>query len=465
MSHILHRTISAQPELAVRGEGLMLTLADGRQILDASGGAAVACLGHGHRRVADAVAKQVRTLAYAHSGSFTSEPAEALADLLLHDEPGGLTHAFIVSSGSEAMESALKLGRQYFVEKGESRRTKFIARRQSYHGNTLGALALGGHTARRAPYEPILSPLCSRVSPCFAYHYQHPGESDAAYVARLAAELDAEFQRVGPDTVIAFCAEPVVGATAGCVTAVLGYFPAMRAVCDRYGALLILDEIICGTGRTGTMHAWEQEGVTPDIQTIGKGLGGGYQPIGAILVSGHVIEALASGSGAFVHGHTYQAHPVACAAALEVQRVIRDEGLLANVRAMGRLLEAGLRERFGDHPHIGDIRGRGLFWALEFVDGRERKRPFDPRHQLNERVRRRALDVGLGVYPSGGTIDGTSGDHVLIAPPYIAGPQDIERIIERLALAVDAALRDLPGSPKRSVSDASPSPPMPVPAR
>jgi adenosylmethionine-8-amino-7-oxononanoate aminotransferase len=461
VSHILHRSITAHPDLAVRGEGLTLVLADGRRILDASGGAAVACLGHGHRRVADAVAAQARAVAYAHSGFFTSEPAEALAEILLADEPGDLTHAFFVSSGSEAMESALKLARQYFLEKGEGGRTRYITRRQSYHGNTLGALAASGHVGRRAPYEPLLSPSFSRVSPCFPYHYQGPGESDAAYVSRLAAELDAEFQRVGPETVIAFCAEPVVGATAGCVTAIPGYFAAVRAVCDRYGALLILDEIMCGTGRTGTMHAWEQEGVTPDIQTIGKGLGGGYQAIGAMLASRRVVGALAVGSGAFVHGHTYQAHPVACAAALEVQRVIREDDLLANVRRKGQLLERGLRERFADHEHVGDIRGRGLFYAIELVRDRERKLPFDPRHQLNERIKRHALEVGLGTYPAGGTVDGTHGDHVLIAPPYICSSDDIERIVDLLALAVTNALNEVPRPQAAVVSDASRA----VPAR
>jgi adenosylmethionine-8-amino-7-oxononanoate aminotransferase len=443
MSHVLHRSVAQQPDVAVRGEGLMLTLADGRHILDASGGAAVACLGHGHPRVAAAVAAQVGRLAYAHSGSFSSEPAEALADILLHDEPGGLTHAFFVSSGSEAMESALKLGRQYFLEIGQSQRVRFISRRQSYHGNTLGALSASGHVARRAPYIPLLSGAFSQVSPCFPYHYQGPGESDASYAARLAAELDEEFRRVGAETVIAFCAEPVVGATAGCVTAVPGYFKAIREVCDRYGALLILDEVMCGTGRTGTMHAWEQEGVTPDIQAVGKGLGGGYQAIGAILVSGRIVKALAIGTGVFMHGHTYQAHPVACAAALEVQRVVREDGLLANVREMGRLLERGLHQRFADHAHIGDIRGRGLFFALELVKDRGQKLPFDTRHLMHERVKRHALAVGLAVYPSGGTIDGTRGDHVLIAPPYIATAPDIERILGLLARAIDNALDEV----------------------
>jgi adenosylmethionine-8-amino-7-oxononanoate aminotransferase len=453
MSHILHRRVGARPDVAVGGEGLMLTLADGRQILDASGGAAVACLGHGHRRVAEAVAAQVQRLAYAHTGFFTSEPAEALADILLHDTPGGLTHAFFVSSGSEAMEAALKLARQYFLEIGQGQRTRFISRRQSYHGNTLGALAASGHVGRRAPYGPLLSASFSQVSPCFPYHYQRPGESDGCYVTRLAAELDEEFQRVGPDTVIAFCAEPVVGATAGCVTPVPGYFAAVRDVCDRYGALLILDEVMCGMGRTGTMHAWEQEGVTPDIETIGKGLGGGYQAIGAMLIAGFIVKALADGSGMFVHGHTYQAHPVACAAALEVQRVIRDDGLLANVRAMGTALEQGLQERFASHPHVGDIRGRGLFFALELVKDREQKLPFEASDQVNERLKQHALAVGLGVYPAGGTIDGTIGDHVVIAPPYISDAGDIERIVDLLELAVDNALDELGRSSDAFVSD------------
>lgn len=439
----MHRNVSFQPDTAVRGEGLILTLADGHEIIDASGGAAVACLGHGNRRVAAAVSAQISRLAYVHTGFFTSEPAEALAELLLKDEPAGLSHAFFVSSGSEAMESALKLARQYFIERGEPRRTRFIARRQSYHGNTLGSLAAGGNHARRVPYEPIFADRFSLVSPCFPFHYQRAGESDEQYVARLAAELDNEFQRLGPDTVAAFCAEPVVGATAGCVTALPGYFAAIRRICDRYGALLILDEIMCGTGRTGTMHAWQQESVTPDIQAIGKGLGGGYQAIAGILISKHIVAALSAGSGAFVHGHTYQAHPVACAAALEVLRVIEEEGLLENVRVQGKYLKHCLRERFGANEHVGDIRGRGLFYALEFLQNRDSKTPFDPALQVHDRIKNEALRAGLGIYPTGGTIDGKRGDHVLIAPPYISTSADIEAIVDRLGEAVNAALSSL----------------------
>ena len=353
MSHVLHRSLHTSPELATGGEGLLLTLADGRRVIDASGGAAVACLGHGNPRVIAAIAVQAQRLDYAASTFVTSDPAEQLADEILGQEPGGLTHAFFTSSGTEAMESALKMARQYHLECGHPERVHFISRRQSYHGNNFGTMAASGHPARRAPYEAILPTGFSHVSPCFPYHGRGKGESDAAYVARLAAELEAEFQRVGPDHVIAFVAETVVGATAGCVAAVPGYFPAMRAVCDRHGALLVLDEVMCGMGRTGTTHAWQQEGVSPDLQAVAKGLGGGYAPVGALLVGRKVVAALSAGSGAFVHGHTYQAHPIACAAALEVQRIIREDNLLANVRAMGERFARRLGSVIGAAPPCG----------------------------------------------------------------------------------------------------------------
>jgi adenosylmethionine-8-amino-7-oxononanoate aminotransferase len=437
VSRIIQRSLRESPDTAVRGEGIRLHLASGKVVIDGSGGAAVACIGHGNKRVAAAMAEQAGKMAYAHTGFFTSEPAEALAEILLAGEPGGLTHAFFVSSGSEAMEAAIKLARQYFLEIGQEQRTRFIARRQSYHGTTLGALSAGGHVARRAPYEPILSGAFSKVSPCFAYHHQAADESDAQYVARLAAELEAEFQRLGPDTVAAFCAETVVGAATGCVTALPGYFAAIRAVCDRHGALLILDEVMCGMGRTGTLHAWEQEGIAPDIQAVAKGLGGGYAPIGAILASARVIAALRDGSGGFMHGQTYQAHPVACAAALEVQRILQDEALVANVARQGNTLERLLTERFGNHRHVGDVRGRGLFWALEFVSDRSRRTPFAPSAGIAERVKQAALDRGLGVYPCVGTMDGTQGDHVIVAPPYIVANSDLVEIVDRLGEAVD----------------------------
>ena len=442
-SRVLHRSLRETPPLAVGGHGVWLVDTDGREVLDGSGGAAVSCLGHQHPRVLEAMARQAGKLTYTHSGFFTSEPAEALADELVGHEPGGLGYAYIVSGGSEAIEAALKMARQYFLEIGQPQRSRFIARRQSYHGNTLGALAAGGNAWRREPYKPLLADAFSHVTAAFAYHEKRPDETDDGFVRRLIAELEAEFQRLGPDTVAAFVAEPVVGATAGCVPAPEGYFRAVREVCDRHGALLILDEVMCGMGRTGTLHAWEQEGIAPDIQAIAKGLGGGYQPVGATLASSLVVDAIRDGSGAFQHGHTYLGHPMACAAALAVQQVIREDHLLDRVRQMGDLLEQRLTERFGNHHHVGDIRGRGLFRAIEIVSDRAGKAPFDPALKVHARVKRAALERGLACYPSGGTADGLRGDHVLLAPPYIVSAQEIDMIVDRLGAAVDAVIKDV----------------------
>src|SRR6184192_382086 len=391
-SRVLHRSLRETPPKAVGGEGVWLFAEDGRRVIDASGGAAVSCLGHQHPRVIAAMAKQASTLAYAHTAFFSSEPAEALAETLVGHEPGGLAYAYFVSGGSEAIEASIKLARQYFVERGQPQRQRFIARRQSYHGNTLGALAAGGNAWRREPYAPLLSSAFSHVTPAFAYHEKRDSESEADLVARLAAELEAEFQRLGPDTVAAFIAEPVVGATAGCVPPPEGYFQAVRDICNRHGALLILDEVMCGMGRTGTLHAWEQEGIAPDIQAIAKGLGGGYQPIGAMLASTRIVDVIRDGSGAFQHGHTYLAHPLACAAALEVQRVIDDEQLLDRVKSLGAQLERRLTERFGNHRHVGDIRGRGLFQAIELVVDRATRKSFDPGLKLHQRIKSAAFE-------------------------------------------------------------------------
>jgi adenosylmethionine-8-amino-7-oxononanoate aminotransferase len=442
-SRVLHRSLRETPPIAIGGEGVWLIAKDGRRVIDASGGAAVSCLGHQHPRVLDAMARQASRLAFAHTAFFSSEPAEELAELLVGHEPGGLAYVYFVSGGSEAIEASIKLARQYFVERGESRRTHFIARRQSYHGNTLGALAAGGNAWRREPFAPLLSSAFSHVTPAFAYHEKREGEGEFDFVARLAAELEAEFERLGPETVAAFIAEPVVGATAGCVPAPEGYFRMVREICDRHGALLILDEVMCGMGRTGTTHAWEQEGVAPDIQAVAKGLGGGYQPIGAMLARGEIVETLRKGSGAFQHGHTYLGHPLACAAALEVQRVIRDENLLDRVKELGKHLERRLTERFGNHRHVGDIRGRGLFQAIELVAGRASRKPFAPAQKLHQKIKAAAFEGGLACYPSGGTLDGKSGDHVLLAPPYIATLEDIDMIVDRLGTAVDSALRTI----------------------
>src|SRR6516164_6069183 len=442
-TRVLHRSLCETPPLAIGGEGVWLIGKDGSRVLDASGGAAVSCLGHQHPRVLEAMRKQASQLAYAHTAFFSSEPAEALADNLVGHQPGGLAYVYFVSGGSEAVEASIKLARQYFVERGEPQRGNFIARRQSYHGNTLGALAAGGNAWRRAPYAPLLSAAFSHVTPAFAYREKRDDEQDADFVARLAAELEAEFQRLGPDTVAAFIAEPVVGATAGCVPAPENYFRRVREICDRHGALLILDEVMCGMGRTGTTHAWEQEGVAPDIQAIAKGLGGGYQPIGAMLARAAIVDTIREGSGAFQHGHTYLGHPLACAAALEVQRIIGDENLLDHVKQRGRELEQRLIERFGNHRHVGDVRGRGLFQAIELVEDRATRTPFDPTFKLHQKIKAAAFDNGLACYPAGGTVDGRRGDHVLLAPPYIATSDDIDLIVEKLGTAVDSALRSI----------------------
>ena len=442
-SRVLHRSLRETPPKAIGGEGIWLFREDGRKVLDASGGAAVSCLGHQHARILEAMTKQASKLAYAHTAFFSSEAAEMLADQLVGHEPGGLGYVYFVSGGSEAIEAAIKIARQYFIEAGQPKRQRFIARRQSYHGNTLGALSAGGNAWRREPYAPLLSPSFSHVTPAFAYHEKRDHESESDFVARLAAELDAEFLRLGPDTVAAFIAEPVVGATAGAVTAPEGYFRAVREICNKHGALLILDEVMCGMGRTGTLHAWEQEGVAPDIQAIAKGLGGGYQPIGAMLATNRIVDTIRQGSGAFQHGHTYLAHPMACAAALEVQRVIQEEKLLDHVKDLGRHLEKRLTERFGNHRHVGDVRGRGLFQAIELVEDRATKKPFDPSLKLHQRIKAAAFEGGLGCYPSGGTADGKHGDHVLLAPPYICTPADIDMIVDRLGSAVDSVLKGI----------------------
>ena len=439
MTHILHRAANADLPVAVSGAGVEIVDAEGRRYLDASGGAAVSCLGHGHPDVVAALRRQLDALAYAHTAFFTSEPAEQLADRLVTDAPPGLTHVYLVSGGSEAVEAALKMARQYFVERGEPQRRRIVARRQSYHGNTLGALATGGNAWRRAPFEPLLIET-HHIDACYAYRLQREGESDSDYAARAAQALEDKLVALGPESVLAFVAETVVGATSGAVPPVGDYFKRVRAICDRYGVLLILDEVMCGMGRTGTLHACVQEGVAPDLMTIAKGLGGGYQPIGAVLLAERIFDAFAGGSGAFQHGHTYMGHPMAAAAALAVQETIARDNLLANVVAMGDLLERRLQDRFGQAPHIGDIRGRGLFRALELVANRASKAPFDPALKLHARIKREAMARGLMVYPMGGTIDGVHGDHVLLAPPFIVNEGQIETIVERLGAAVDAAL-------------------------
>jgi adenosylmethionine-8-amino-7-oxononanoate aminotransferase len=334
------------------------------------------------------------------------------------------------------------MARQYFVETGEPERTTFIARRQSYHGNTLGALAVGGNEWRRKQFAPMLIDV-GRVSPCYEYRDRAASETPEQYGARLAAELEAKIQEIGPKRVIAFVAEPIVGATMGAVPATPGYFKRIREVCDRHGVLLIADEVMCGMGRTGTLHALEQEGVAPDLQAIAKGLGGGYQPIGAVLASTKIVDALKRGSGMFQHGHTYIGHAVGAAAALAVQRIIKRDKLLDKVKADGRYFADALCKSLGGHAHVGDIRGRGFFWGIELVEDRASKRTFDPALRLHAKVKAEAMQRGLMCYPMGGTIDGVHGDHVLLAPPFIATRAELDEIVSRIAAAIASGTASL----------------------
>ncbi|MBR8064132.1 aspartate aminotransferase family protein [Burkholderia ambifaria] len=439
MTTVFHRAPRATLPVAVAGDGIEIIDSTGKRYIDACGGAAVSCLGHSNQRVIDAIKRQVQQLPYAHTSFFTTDVAEELADRLVAAAPAGLEHVYFVSGGSEAIEAALKLARQYFVEKGELQRRHFIARRQSYHGNTLGALAIGGNAWRREPFLPLLIEA-HHVSPCYAYRDQHAGETDEAYAQRLADELEQKIVELGAENVAAFVAETVVGATAGAVPPVRTYLKKIRAVCDKYGVLLILDEIMSGMGRTGYLFACDEDEVAPDLLTIAKGLGAGYQPIGATLVSDRIYRTIVDGSGFFQHGHTYLGHATACAAALEVQRVIAEEKLLDNVKARGEQLRASLRAHYGAHPHVGDVRGRGLFVGVELVRDRDSKAAFDPALKLHAAVKREAMQRGLMVYPMGGTIDGVNGDHILVAPPFVCTAQQIDTIVERLSGAIDAAL-------------------------
>jgi len=439
MSHIFPRHSKIIPPTAVGGEGCYLIDASGKRYFDGSGGAAVSCLGHGDAQVSAAIKAQIDRLAFAHTGFFTSEPAEALADLLVEHAPDGIERVYLVSGGSEATEAAIKLARQYHVERGEPQRRHLIARKQSYHGNTIGALSAGGNAWRREQFAPLLMDVC-HIAPCYEYALRGDTETAEAYGQRAAQELEDEILRLGADSVMAFIAEPVVGATLGAVPAVQGYFKRIREICDHYGVLLILDEVMCGMGRTGYLYACEADNVRPDILCIAKGLGAGYQPIGAMLCSGEVYNTIANGSGFFQHGHTYIGHPVAAAAGLAVVTEILDRGLLARVNSLGTKLQTALTEALGQHPHIGDIRGRGLFIGIEIVENRDTKAPFAPDMRLAARLKKAAFENGLLCYPMAGTRDGKHGDHILLAPPFIMTDAQIPELIDPLVRAISDIL-------------------------
>jgi adenosylmethionine-8-amino-7-oxononanoate aminotransferase len=438
MNHIFHRAPRNKLPTAVAGEGPYIVDSEGRRYLDASGGAAVSCLGHDHKAVIDAIKAQLDDIPFAHTSFFTTEPAEELADFLVERSPG-LDRVYFVSGGSEAIEAALKLARQYYLERGEDQRKYFIARRQSYHGNTLGALAVGGNQWRRQPFEPVLIQT-HHIAPCYSYRDRGTGETELEYGLRVANELETKILELGADKILAFVAEPVVGATSGAVPPVAGYFRCIREICNRFGVVLILDEVMCGMGRTGSLFACEQEGIEPDMVVMAKGLGAGYQPIGALMVTDQIYNTIVDGSGYFQHGHTYMGHPTACAAGLAVQRAIENDDLLSNVNAQGALLMEALKERFDRHRHIGDIRGRGLFLGLEIVADRASKAPMPAGDRIHVAIKREAMNQGLMCYPMGGTIDGQNGNHVLLAPPYIIDQEHVHEIVDKLDRTFQAVL-------------------------
>lgn len=435
MSHIIHRSLRSTPAVAARAQGAYIYDAQGKQYLDACGGAAVSCLGHAHPDVLAAMHRQIDQLAYAHTSFFTSDTVEQLAEQLTRTAPGDLNYAYFVSGGSEAVETALKLARQYFVEIGQPSRTKFIARKQSYHGNTLGALAVGGNEWRRRQFAPLLIDVI-RVSACNEYRDRRADETQQQYTERLLIELEQAIIEAGPDTIIGFCAETVVGATTGATPPTPGYLKGVRSLCDKYGILYIADEVMCGMGRTGTLHAFEQDDVVPDLVTIAKGLGGGYQPIGAVLASEKIVSALQAGSGLFQHGHTYICHATAASAALAVQQVIERDNLLQAVKQQGAYLQKALHEVLGEIPHVGDTRGRGLFAGVELVRDKASKTPFDPALKLHAAIKANCMSRGLMVYPMGGTIDGQYGDHILIAPPFIITASQLDFVVDTLNTVV-----------------------------
>ena len=437
MSNVFPRQITNPPIKAVSSDGCYIIDENGKQYFDGSGGAAVSCLGHGDPDVIKAVQDQTSKMAFAHTGFFSSDPAEELAELLIDNAPGELDRVYFVSGGSEAIEAAIKLARQFHIENGEPSRHHIIARKQSYHGNTLGALAAGGNKWRRNQFEPILIDA-SHISPCYEYVDKLKEETSFDYGQRVAQELEDEILRLGTDKVMAFIVEPVVGATMGAVPAVPGYFKKVRNICDKYGVLLILDEVMCGMGRTGHLFASEFDEIAPDILCIAKGLGAGYQPIGAMLCSKNIYNRLGKGSGFFQHGHTYMGHPVACAAALAVLKAILNRKLLISIKSKSNQLFNCLETKLGHHPNIGDIRGRGLFIGIEIVKNIETKKPFDPNLKVAASIKHAAFEAGLICYPMSGTRDGKWGDHILLAPPFIINENQIIELVNKLSISIES---------------------------
>jgi adenosylmethionine-8-amino-7-oxononanoate aminotransferase len=439
MSFVLGRSCNTHLPTVDYGDGVYIFDKNGKKYLDGCGGAAVSCLGHNNTEIKNAILEQMQKIPYAHTSFFTNDPQEELAQHLIQNAYGDFKSIYFTSGGSEAVETALKLARQYFVEIGENARKYIIARKQSYHGNTLGALSAGGNVWRKAQFEPMLI-SGNYISACYEYRDKKDDESSFEYGQRVANELEVKILELGKENVAVFIAEPVVGATAGALPATTGYFKKIREICDKYGVLLILDEVMCGSGRTGTLHACEQDEVKADLQTMAKGLSAGYQTLGATLVSAKIHNAICDGSGMFQHGHTYIGHPLGCSAGLATQKYILDNNLLDNVKQQGDYLKRTLTQLAQEHNYIGDVRGRGLFVGLELVADKESKKPFNPQQKIHAKIKQAAIELGLMIYPMGGTIDGKNGDHILLAPPFTITQNQIDELIEKLILAIDTGI-------------------------
>lgn len=436
MSKVIYKNLNSSPILAVGGSGVWLEDATGKRYLDTCGGVAVSSLGHGHPRIAAAFEREAKKLAWAHAGSFTTAAAEELAERLVAAS-GGLARAQFLSGGSEVMELAMKIAYQYQCERGLPDKSVFISRQQSYHGSTLGTLSISGNPQRQSVFGRLFAPA-EFVSPCYAYRDQRPDESQEQYATRLADELDAKIRSLGSENVAAFFAETVVGSTNGAVPAVPGYFRKIKAVCERHDVLLILDEVMAGMGRTGQLFAYTDDGIVPDMVAVGKGLAAGYMPISALLISDRVHSVMARGSGVLGNGQTHVNHPLACAIALEVQQVIIEEDLLTQVRQRGEQLRVWLRESLADLDIVGDVRGRGLFVGVEFVESRSTKAPFRGGGAYAAALKQEALQRGLLIYPGSGTVQGTQGNHVLFAPPFITSEGELGQMVERFNAVVRA---------------------------
>lgn len=439
-SYIMHRDLNANLPIAVKGDGIYIIDQNGKKYLDGSSGAAVSCLGHSNESVKEAIKKQIDTLAYAHSSFLTSEPTEELAEMIIRKAPRNMEKVYFLSGGSEAVETALKLVRQYHLENNEPQRKNIIARKQSYHGNTLTTLSVGGNVKRKEPFLPYFSSHIHHIDPVYAYRLKNTNESLEEYGIRAANLLEEKILQLEKDSVSAFIFEPLVGSTLGAVEAPMSYYKRVKEICDKYGVLLVFDEIMCGYGRTGYMFCSEYTNIQADIITIAKGIAAGYQPLAATLISKKIYSAIKNGSGEFSHGHTYIGHATACAAGVAVLKAFKERDLLKNVQKMGALLKEVLHERFDSHKYIGDIRGKGLFIGLELVKNKESKECFSSNLKLHAQIKLSAKELGLLCYPMGGTNFGKEGDHILLAPPFIINEKEIYELVDLLELSINKAL-------------------------